>query len=174
MNHPGLHHRPQPQALQPHELPEVTAYVRSIYVDGNPAQTDPDEPTFCKAAFGSQYSFDVLLNIVGGGSTVAEKVPFSNPVPTKYKVQVRLGERVFVNRTGRLLEFSIPWVPYVKPCSTTPGAAAGRSGRRVIVPSGTAVPDTGGGTGTGTQGSGTAGGSGNGSGSPHGGGSVPP
>lgn len=168
-------HSPSSQMIAPHELPELTAYAQAVYIDELGVTDDPEEPGFTRPAMASQFSFDVMLNIAGGGATVCEGVGFSNPVPSNYKIRVRLGERVFVNRTGRLLEFCIPWIPYVKPCSTTPGAARGGSSRRRVVIAGTAPADDGGGSGVpvGGTGSGSTEG-GTGSGSAHGGGSVPP
>lgn len=139
---------------------EGMGFVKEIYIDGTTAQGSGDNPGFCVPALASQLSFDVMVNNAGGGYSVCQRVGFSNPTPTQYKVQVRWGERVWIGRTAGLMEFCVPWMPYVKPC---PGAAAsnaasrfGRKKRGPFDAVGPAVP-TGGGDGIPSDGSGGAG-----------------
>lgn len=165
--------------LDPSRQPDGVGYVRAVYVGG--LGQDPSKPV---VAWASDLTFDIVVNSIGGGpSSVAEGVTFANPTPKNddgsdaYKIVVEFGARVGVMSLGRFDEFSIPWLPYVKPC---PGSAASRSGggHNKQVPAGSAgggSTDNGGGSGVPTQGGGTAGGQGSGNqGSPVGGGGVPP
>lgn len=138
---------------------EGMGYVKEIYINGTTAQGQQDEPDFCVPAMASELTFDVVVNNAGGGYSVCEGVGFSNPVPTQYKVMVRWGERVWIGRTAGLMEFCIPWIPYVKPCPNSAAQnAAARLGRKLTSIDGTVVPTQGGG---GTTGDGTGGASGN-------------
>lgn len=140
---------------------EDKAYVLHIYLSG--PGDGPDDKGFI-TALGKHMTFDIMLP---SGSR-CDGVTFSNEVPEEYRIKVRQGQRVWVERRAGLLEFCIPWLPYVKPCA---GAAArGGSGnpfkRR---PLGTpVVPDApGGGDGpTGLGGAGPSTGAGNDGGVP--------
>lgn len=138
---------------------EGMGYVKDIYINGTTAQGSVDDPGFCVPAMASELSFDVLVNNAGGGYSVCQRVGFSNPTPTQYKVQVRWGERVWIGRTAGLMEFCVPWMPYVKPCpSSAASNAAGRFKRKraPLDVAGLGIP-TGGGDGIPSDGSGGAG-----------------
>jgi len=139
---------------------EGMGFVKEIYIDGTTAQGSGDNPGFCVPALASQLSFDVMVNNAGGGYSVCQRVGFSNPTPTQYKVQVRWGERVWIGRTAGLMEFCVPWMPYVKPCPSAAAAnAAGRFGRKRSPLDGAApaIPNGGGGDGTPIDGAGSGG-----------------
>lgn len=156
----ALFNRPHAGAESPRA--DDKAYVLHIYLSG--PGDGPDADGFI-TALGKDMTFDVMLP---SGSR-CEGVTFSNEIPSEYRIKVRQGQRVWVERRAGLLEFCIPWLPYVKPC-TTPGnrGGSGNPFKRPPLISPPGVPTTGGGGPTGLGGAGPSTGAGSD------GGGVPP
>lgn len=115
-------------------------YVKKINTSGPAEGPDDDGYVTAKA---EHMTFDILVPNAGGGHSVVEKVGFSNPVPSEYKIKVRLGERVWISRSAGLMEFCVPWLPKTKPCPGQ-GAARGGGGSPFLpLPAGSVAPPTG-------------------------------
>lgn len=156
------HSQPAPLAVPAHELPEYTAYLRKVTVSGAAAQEDPDEKGFTKPALANDFKFEVLVNMPGQAAVTFPDAGFGNPVPSQYKIRVALGATVFVQRTGRVIAFAIPWIPFVKKCPGTPPPGGSGLAKRPPVDPTRKTTGPGGGNTQGTQGGQSGTGSGEG------------